>query len=394
MPNFCTPSNRIGSYVSSSSSTTTQNIITKNIDCVSLDADLVATDQLTVQGVDLSNYPDIVDKTQNMTSTPQGTSFSGPLTASSLNVTQIAANDPTLGIEIGSVVNHTMSSTTGTLMYNMLNPSLGTGSNDNMGLEIGTSKTTDNAWQMLYVNNATALSRRLDFRMRGYSTPTLCLTRGKVGVGNSAPAEALDVTGNTKISGTLSVSGVVTGSFIKSGTLLLNQTANKFQFYDIPSTAGKITLHFQNVFATVQPATGSVPFFRVGTGSGTSPTMVTTNYTGGIDAGIQSAFVPPTTLVQIYPIPSTGTFAANVKHSGDITFTYIGSSGGFRFYSYTITTFYQSGSGFSVVAHCSGNGSVGIAFSSGPITSIGLFYSETDTTNARLTAGLVNVTYF
>lgn len=244
MTNFCTASNQIGSYAASSSSTT-QNIITKNIDCVNLDADLVATGNLTVDGVDLSSYPDIVEKTQNIVSTPPGTSFTGPLTASGLNVTQIAANDPLLGIEIGSVLNHTMASTTGTFMYNMINPSLGTGFNDNMGLEIGTSKTTDNAWQMLYVNNATALSRRLDFRMRGYSTPTLCLTRGKVGVGNSAPTEALDVTGNAKIGGSLTTTLPITT--IPQIILTGNFADQTTQTPGIPTTAKKIRVTFNAV---------------------------------------------------------------------------------------------------------------------------------------------------
>lgn len=244
MTNFCTASNQIGSYASSSS-TTTQNIITKNIDCVNLDADLVAAGNLTVDGVDLSSYPDIVAKTQNIVSTPSETSFTGPLTASGLNVTQIAANDPLLGIEIGSVLNHTMASTTGTFMYNMINPSLGTGFNDNMGLEIGTSKTNDNAWQMLYVNNATALSRRLDFRMRGYTTPTLCLTRGKVGIGNSAPTEALDVTGNAKIGGTLTTTVPI--ATIPQIILVGNFANLTTQTPGIPTTAKKIRVTFNGV---------------------------------------------------------------------------------------------------------------------------------------------------
>jgi len=245
MTNFCTASNQIGSYASSC--TTTQNIITKNIDCVNLDADLVATGNLTVDGVDLSSYPDIVAKTQNIVSTPPGTSFTGPLTAPGLNVTQIAANDPLLGIEIGSVLNQTMASTTGTVMYNMINPSLGTGFNDNMGLEIGTSKTTDNAWQMLYVNNAAALSRRLDFRMRGYTTPTLCLTRGKVGVGNSAPTEALDVTGNVKISGTLTVTGQGPVIHNMSSFASSSGSATKTLTGINAATVSKVKITLQNV---------------------------------------------------------------------------------------------------------------------------------------------------
>lgn len=254
-PNFCTPANRIGSYAPSPSSAT-DTLFAKNIDCVTLDADLVAAGNLTVAGVDLSTYPDLVAKTQNMTSSPTGTSFTGPLTTSSLNVTQIAANDPTLGVQMGSVINQEVASTTGGNLYNMTNPSLATGGSNTMGLLMGTSKSsTSNAWQMVYVNTAAgSQSNRLDFRMLGYNNPTLALTNGKVGINTAAATEALDVNGNAKINGTLAVTGLFTPTLpivtitptiisAASGATTLTHTPSP----SIPTTAKVINIHLNGV---------------------------------------------------------------------------------------------------------------------------------------------------
>jgi hypothetical protein len=76
-----------------------------------------------------------------------------------------------------------------------------------MGLRMGTSKiATNSGWDMLYVNAGSGLvSNRLDFKMSGQTTPTLSLINGLVGINKTSPTEALDVTGNVKISGTLTL---------------------------------------------------------------------------------------------------------------------------------------------------------------------------------------------
>lgn len=205
MSNVCTPSNQIGTYAPSAVGSI---LFAKNIDCVTLEADLVSAGTLTVDGVDLSTYVETVEKTQNIDRALLGsTDFNGSLTVPQLITNQISALDPITGIEIGSTINHQNATTSSGNPVNITNPSLAT--NNTLGLLVGTSKTSNtNAWQILYVNANSAGSQinRLDFRMLGYFSPTLALTQGKVGVNTSAPTEALDVTGNAKISGGVYVS--------------------------------------------------------------------------------------------------------------------------------------------------------------------------------------------
>jgi len=206
--NFCTASNQIGTYANSASGTI---LFAKNIDCVTLEADLVSAGAITVDGVDLSDYTDIVEKTQNISASLAQTTFAGNVTSPGLEVSQVQALDPVLGVQVGSTINQEIATTSSGIQFNMTNPSLGT--NNTMGMVIGTSKTlSTTGWQMLYVNtnSAGSQSNRLDFRMLGYTNPTLALTQGKVGINTQSATEALDVSGNAKISGTLAVTGLFT----------------------------------------------------------------------------------------------------------------------------------------------------------------------------------------
>lgn len=75
---YCLASNQIGSYVDAG------YISTRNIDCVTLDADTVTCTNLTIDGVEIdTNLTNIMSATQHQTATtnPQTTTFTGEVNA-------------------------------------------------------------------------------------------------------------------------------------------------------------------------------------------------------------------------------------------------------------------------------------------------------------------------
>lgn len=261
---YCASRNQIKTYAPATASNT---LFAKNIDCVSLDADLVACDTLTVQGVDLSGYTDVLSKTQYQTASANNTTFAGNVTTSGVSTSQIAANNPTTGVSIPSIIDQTISNASNSITLYLVNPSLGTSSNT-MGLHIGTSKTTSNtAWQMLYANtnSAGSTSNRLDFKMLNQST-TLSLSSGLVGINKTSPTEALDVFGNAKISGTLTMTGqptFSTGVAPNRVYITANSGAATVVLTGVNTSASRYKITFYRIGSSVNPIVG----MKIGTGT-------------------------------------------------------------------------------------------------------------------------------
>jgi len=144
---YCNASNQIGSFVPSSG-TLTQNIITKNVDCVSLEADLVSCDTLTIKGVE---YPQSIDSVISATQHQSAVTNPYALTsfASSLSASEVT--------------------TPGQITTNTINPYGSTPT-----ITLGSTKPG------LVVNNTT----------------------GYVGIGTSTPSTFLDITGTSTSPGT------------------------------------------------------------------------------------------------------------------------------------------------------------------------------------------------
>jgi len=380
--NFCTASNQIGTYANSASGTI---LFAKNIDCVTLEADLVSAGAITVDGVDLSDYTDIVEKTQNISASLAQTTFAGNVTSPGLEVSQVQALDPVLGVQVGSTINQEIATTSSGIQFNMTNPSLGT--NNTMGMVIGTSKTlSTTGWQMLYVNtnSAGSQSNRLDFRMLGYSNPTLALTQGKVGINTQSATEALDVSGNAKISGTLAVTGLFTPTLpivsmaptilsANSGATTLTNTPS------IPTSAKVINIHLNGVSLS---GYGKI---RLQVGSSSSSHLTATNDYNAIATSVQ---VPDGQVESDFASISlmTRNFQNVEKLYGIVTLTKL-------FLTTTTWTWYVSGNLFQNVAP-GRNGTSVYGYVSNASTNYNITsFRYTNTAAANFNGGVIAYSY-
>jgi len=380
--NFCTASNQIGTYANSASGTI---LFAKNIDCVTLEADLVSAGAITVDGVDLSDYTDIVEKTQNISASLAQTTFAGNVTSPGLEVSQVQALDPVLGVQVGSTINQEIATTSSGIQFNMTNPSLGT--NNTMGMVIGTSKTlSTTGWQMLYVNtnSAGSQSNRLDFRMLGYTNPTLALTQGKVGINTQSATEALDVSGNAKISGTLAVTGLFTPTLpivsmaptilsANSGATTLTNTPS------IPTSAKVINIHLNGVSLS---GYGKI---RLQVGSSSSSHLTATNDYNAIATSVQ---VPDGQVESDFASISlmTRNFQNVEKLYGIVTLTKL-------FLTTTTWTWYVSGNLFQNVAP-GRNGTSVYGYVSNASTNYNITsFRYTNTAAANFNGGVIAYSY-
>lgn len=118
---YCNPQNQIKTYAPTATGATT-TLFAKNIDCVNLDADLVACDELTIKGVPLTNIDSVTRRTQNILDTTDAnqTLMIGILEAPDIETSSISAIDPATGVSITSAVNAsnniTMSGTSAALV--------------------------------------------------------------------------------------------------------------------------------------------------------------------------------------------------------------------------------------------------------------------------------------
>lgn len=224
---YCAAKNQIKSYAPTSAGST---LFAKNIDCGTLDADYIGCSELSINGVPITGITDVTNKTQNIldTTSSNNTIIQGTLEVPDVETTRITAIDPTAGLTLNSKVDQNISTSTGGITLYLTNASLGTASTNYMGFAMGTSKTSsNNAWQMLYYNTTSGSSNnRLEFKMMNQFTPTLSMIQGKVGIANAAPTEALDVTGNAKVSANLTVGGTLAVTGASTFTNLIVSSLN------------------------------------------------------------------------------------------------------------------------------------------------------------------------
>jgi len=394
MTDYCASRNQIKTYAPTASASNT--LFAKNIDCVTLEADLVACDTLTVQGVDLSGVTDLTTKTQYQTASGNTTTFAGNVTTSGLTVNQINALYAANGIQLTSMVDQTYGNALGGINLYLVNPTLGTATNSQtMGLHMGTSKTvTNSAWEMLYVNIGSGnVLNRLDFKMAGQTTPTLSLTNGKLGINNTAPAEALDVSGNFKIFGNIITSGgalyggigqTFSAYWASTGGLNAykyeNMLANS-NLYSSTYYPRVYTFYFTNVKATGFGTTTDKPLFRIGYGGAT--TTWGTIYSGSVTQIYSNSTAKEeatTSGIPLAPVISGGSWSENYVHSGSFTVTYMTAAGGGYIYKWDLlNTYYTIGGASNLCSNVQGSGYIFGSTSLGRPTAIGLFNGITDT---------------
>lgn len=397
---YCSTRNQIATYASSSS--TGGVMLAKNIDCVTLDADLVACDTLTIQGQSITGITDVTTKTQNMAATAGNTVFAGNVIADDLEVHRITAVDSNAGVSVLSKVEQNINSSTGGVTLYLTNASLGTATTNYMGFLMGTSKTTNStAWQMLYYNTnlAGSTNNRLEFKMLGYTTPTMSMIQGKVGIGNAAPTEALDVTGNAKVSGNLTLSGrLISAGLGASLGGTLNQTSkSSITFTDIANFSvnpniSEYRLEWAGLKSTGYGSASECPCIKVGTG-GTTTTWYSTNYNGAVIRSggaangnnfykeVTSGFIP------IYPMISAVVWDQELSSSGSFTLKYAFAAGGGYIMKWDLTNvMYEKTNNTGQCQMVMGSGHIFIPTGLGKVTALGMFYNS-------LQAATTNMSY-
>lgn len=261
---YCNASNQIGSFVPSG--TLTQNIITKNVDCVSLEADLVSCDTLTIKGVE---YPQSIDSVisatqhQSAVTNPYAlTTFASSLSASEVTTPgQITTNTinpygstPTITLgstKPGLVVNNTTgyvgigtsspttflditgTSTSPGVTLRSIFP-LSSGSSNRILLGASSTISKDAGFVDFVYTSSGSTSNQIRMGLLNQSSPMIIVSgtattitgdvnidsntfkldsvNNRVGINNSAPTQALDVVGS------IVATGSITGNTI-AGTI-------------------------------------------------------------------------------------------------------------------------------------------------------------------------------
>jgi hypothetical protein len=398
---YCAAKNQIGTYATSTA-TASNTLFAKNIDCVSLEANLVSCDALTIQGTSFN--ASVFTNTQNMTAIPNETTFAGNVITPDVTTNRVTAIDPTLGLSVLSKLEQSYNTTAGGVNLYLTNSSLATTSSSStgyMGLSMGTSKTaTNNAWQMLYFNVLSgSTTNRLDFRMLGQTTATLSMTHG-----NATVNGAMTVTGATSLTGTLAATGQVVATIGQQlGTIAWSSTAgvNSYKTENILATAQALnsayiprvyTLYFTQLKSSGYAATTDKPFIRVGYGGAT--TTWSSNYTGFVSANSGNSLVKEevtTTGIPVYPINAGTMWGDTYSHSGVFTLTYMFAAGGGYIYRWEYTNVTsQVGGATTAVATVAGTGYIFNTTATGRPTALGIFYGATNTTSNLLTAQIVS----
>lgn len=89
MSDYCSASKFIANYAGTGSGTA----YFKNVDAVTVESDLVACHQLTIDGVAVDGtFSTLNDKTQNQTAVPDTTTFTGTVTATGINAANVNTN--------------------------------------------------------------------------------------------------------------------------------------------------------------------------------------------------------------------------------------------------------------------------------------------------------------
>jgi len=163
---YCLPANQIGNYASSGSGP----IDTRNIDCVTIDADTATIQNLTIDGLSVSgDLSTALNATQNQTATasPQTTTFAGSVTADQVYTNTLLADTitaPSGTLTINNNVSSTANiTTTGTITVNnttatattqllqLLEPNQTSGAT---GLIVGKNTSTNNSFVLQHYYTA------------------------------------------------------------------------------------------------------------------------------------------------------------------------------------------------------------------------------------------------
>jgi hypothetical protein len=297
-----------------------------NIDCVSLEADSVDVTDLLVDNVSLTNYTDVVSKSQYFSVDglyPNVTQHTGALTTTnkltspflstqSLSSSSLQFNNPLF-------INYVPTTAFSGTLWSTFCSNMTAGTT--LKSRFGYNTSSYNSWEQVftYVGNANN-TNKLDFQASG-QTPTLSMIHGKVGVNSASnPTEALDVTGNMKVSGTMTVTGALTsGAFTPSSFFPPRVSPTRTS-----STAGGNATYTWNINSNPSKITLITGDLQVNTSTSLSTPYVSINANGSpffsfgytTDFNRQTEWVYP----KIDMFGSTGVFTTTIKWNLELEF--------------------------------------------------------------------------
>jgi len=261
-------------------SSSSVDLIIRNLDVVSLDADNITCDTLTVAGTDplaeinaLDNRLILVeDKTANMTRSGAVTEFSGSIKANA--ITAITTPEVTISPSLQTSGNIT---TTGLL----------------------TASSNMNIGNTLYVNSST----------------------NRVGINNPSPSYPLDITGTCSMSGDYYMSGNFYGNTIRTpaGPVTVSGNSTTFSFPD--TTIKRFVIGFAG-FNFI--STGAIGSNNMMINLMAGATTVGTGYAGGLY--VMAATNSTTSATGGCYVGNSSTSVNSGDYWGHIIWTYLGSN--------------------------------------------------------------------
>lgn len=433
----CVSANRIGTYTASTNPDI--YLMSKNVDAVTVEANLVACDHLTIQGVEISTATNT--KTQNITSaTTNVTNFTGMITAADLSATQmeIDAIIPKAGTGItvtdAGVVNPILtiiptqnriglnyetpvntidvrSGITATLpsfLVDATNSRIGMGTTSlSYPLHIVSSATTTSVPLAAFLVPALPVSGNCSLFV-GTTTSNYAALRYQTSATNTSATNslALSVGSTNVLTSTNAVASFNVPLYANAGQIFpiawaATTAVNNFKAENMLATSATVNssfaphnyrLDFTSLKATGYGVTTGKPILRVGYGGST--TTWSSNYSGSVVAEGSSGSATTHEVVTaagipLYPILSGTSWSEAYEHSGTLRLTYQAAAGGGYIYRWDLETilYVPGGAG---AATTRGSGYIFNLTTLGRPTALGIFFSTTDLASLRLTAQIVN----
>lgn len=277
MTDYCSAYKFIGNFASGSSGGTSTTYI-KNLDAVSVEADLVSCGKLTINNVEIDDtVSSLTTKTQYQTASADNTSFTGTVTSTGVRAATVSANSmipytgtsinfgtntvymntsakyvgintvaPAYSLDVNGEGNFstalrvTSSATSSVTLLQLLGPSVSTATTTNeIRMFIGTTNSTRTGGVIAWCPRAAVTDNRLSLYVTGTSAPRL------------------DINAST------SPNVSITGSLCTTPLVVQVTSGSSATISNIPSAATVITLSLVEIGQT---GNGSV-FLRVGSTS-------------------------------------------------------------------------------------------------------------------------------
>jgi hypothetical protein len=317
---YCLASNQIGNYVSSGG--TPSNYQTRNIDCVTLDADTVTCNKLTVDGVEVdTELQDIVAATQHQTASASMTTFTDSVDADQIYCSALLTNNiqgPSGLITLNSPVTCTSTLTSSTSIT--VNNTTATTGATPLGNFLASAQTSGTS--AIYIGKDTTTANNALVLSYNYSSPNYA----QISLTGSTAGPKIYST-SVDIPSSLTVKSQIVNPRV-IGTLTTTTGAGPFSFawYTNYTNIYKVVVNFTDVIMASN-ATNNTPLLSVGY-NGNYLVNSAGMYDGACWGNNAASTIPWLTPGGIYLWNVVTHDNTRVKITGSIELTYAGNHTG------------------------------------------------------------------